>query len=98
MSDTRWRVIMRLAAAPVTTAFHAPTMVRIRPDAITVVAMPRIVSAERSRCRNRFLKMSRISVTAGASLWLAVVEVTHQVRALGGVRIVRHDHDGLLQL
>src|SRR6266702_4382535 len=98
MSDTRWRVIMRFAAAPVTPAFQAPTIVRIRPNAITAVAIPTMVSAVRRRCRKRFLKTSRSSFTAGPSLQFALVQVAYQVRALGGVRIVRHHHDGLLEL
>src|SRR2546422_8452680 len=97
ISDTRWRVIMRLAAAPVTPAFHAPTIVRIRPNAIPAVAIPTIVSAVRRRCRNRFLNTSRRSFTAGPSLQFALVQVAYEVRALGGVRVVRHHHDGLLE-
>src|SRR5207244_13143626 len=95
--DTRWRVIMRLAAAPVTPAFQAPTIVRIRPNAITAVAIPTMVSAVRRRCRNRFLNTSRRSFTAGPSLQFALVQVAYEVRALGGVRVVRHHHDGLLE-
>src|SRR5256712_4806821 len=98
ISDTRWRVIMRLAAAPVTPAFQAPTIVRMRPNAITAVAIPRIVSAVRRRCRKRFLKASRRSFTAGPSLEFALVQVAYQVRALGGVRVVRHHHDRLREL
>src|SRR2546427_7325654 len=64
---------MRLAAAPVTPAFQAPTIVRMRPNAITAVAIPRIVSAVRRRCRKRFLKASRRSFTAGPSLEFALV-------------------------
>src|SRR5438445_12603984 len=88
---------MRLAAAPVTPAFQAPTIVRIRPNAITAVAIPTMVSAVRRRCRNRFLNTSRRSFTAGPSLQFALVQVAYEVRALGGVRVVRHHHDGLLE-
>src|SRR5213078_1220857 len=89
---------MRFAAAPVTPAFHAPTIVRIRPNAITAVAIPTMVSAVRRRCRKRFLKASRSSFTAGPSLQFALVQVAYEMRALGGVRVVRHHHDGLLEL
>src|SRR5438105_4526045 len=89
---------MRLAAAPVTPAFHAPTIVRIRPNAITAVAIPTMVSAVRRRCRKRFLKTSRRSFTAGPSLQFALVQMAYEMRALGGVRVVRHHHDGLLEL
>src|SRR5213596_4053323 len=98
ISDTRWRVIMRFAAAPVTPAFHAPTIVRIRPNAITAVAIPTMVSAVRRRCRKRFLKTSRSSFTAGPSLQFALVQVAYEMGALGGVRVVRHHHDRLLEL
>src|SRR5256885_4384847 len=84
---------MRLAAAPVTPAFQAPTIVRIRPNAITAVAIPTMVSAVRRRCRNRFLNTSRRSFTAGPSLQFALVQVAYEVRALGGVQVVRHHQD-----
>src|SRR2546427_1174592 len=89
---------MRLAAAPVAPAFQAPTIVRIRPNAITAVAIPTMVSAVRRRCRKRFLKTSRSSFTAGPSLQFALVQVAYEMGALGGVRVVRHHHDGLLEL
>src|SRR2546427_12887977 len=85
ISDTRWRVIIRLAAAPVTPAFQAPTIVRIRPNAMTAVAIPRIVSAVRRRCRNRFLRTSRRSFTAGPSLQFALGQVGHEGGPLGGL-------------
>src|SRR5207247_3210239 len=50
MNDTLCRVIIRFAADPATPAFHAHTMVRIRPNAIPVVALPRIVRAVGRRC------------------------------------------------
>src|SRR5437867_13215211 len=86
---------MRLAAAPVTPAFQAPTIVRMRPNAITAVAIPRIVSALRRRCRKRILKASRRSSTAGASLEFPLVQVAYHVRVLGGVRVVPRLHDRL---
>src|SRR6266576_986561 len=86
---------MRLAAAPVTPAFQAPTIVRIRPNAITAVAIPTMVSAVRRRCRNRFLNTSRRSFTAGPSLQFALVQVAYEVRALGSVRVVRHQDRGI---
>src|SRR2546430_748096 len=98
MNDTLCRVIIRFAADPATPAFHAPTMVRIRPNAITAVAMPSIVSTVRRRCRNRFLRTILSSFTPAPSLQLALVEVAHGMRPLDGVRIVRHHHDGLLEL
>src|SRR5882762_3401120 len=98
MNDTLLCVIMRFAAEAATPAFHAPTIVRIRPNAITAVAIPSIVSAVRSRCRNTFLKTILISFTAGPSLQLALVEVADDVGPLDGVRVVRHHHDGLLEL
>src|SRR5213076_2488131 len=98
MNDTLCRVIIRFAADPATPAFHAPTMVRIRPKAITAVAMPSIVSTVRRRCRNRFLRTILSSFTPAPSLQLALVEVAHGMRPLDGVRIVRHHHDSLLEL
>src|SRR6266566_2945439 len=98
MRETRWRVIMRLVAAPATPAFHAPTIVRIRPNAITAVAIPSTVSAARSRCRTTFLRTILRSFTPAPSLQLALVEVPHQVRPLRGVRVVRHHQDRLLEL
>src|SRR6266513_2265337 len=97
MNDTLCRVIIRFAADPATPAFHAPTMVRIRPNAITAVAMPSIVSTVRRRCRNRFLRTILSSFTPAPSLQLALVEVAHGMRPLDGVRVVRHHHDGLLE-
>src|SRR5437879_12298768 len=98
MNDTLCRVIMRFADEAATPAFQAPTIVRIRPNAITAVAIPSIVSAVRRRCRDRFLKTSRRSLTVVPSLQLALVQVTHEMGALGGVRVVRHHHDGFLEL
>src|SRR5947199_10817149 len=89
---------MRFAAAPVTPAFHAPTIVRIRPNAISAVAIPPMVSAVRRRCRQRFVKTSRSSFTAGPSLQFALVQVAYEMRALGGARVVRHQHEGRLEL
>src|SRR5205809_3107276 len=97
MSDTRWRVIMRFAAAPVTPAFQAPTIVRIRPNAIAAVAIPTMVSAVRRRYLNRFLNTSRRSFAAGPSLQIALVQVAYDVLALGGVWVVPHHHDGFLE-
>src|SRR5207247_8310545 len=97
MKETLWCVIMRFAADAATPAFHAPTMVRIRPNAMTAVAIPSIVSTVRSRCRNTFLRTILTSFTAAPSLELALVEVAHDVRPLDRVRIVRHHHDGLLE-
>src|SRR2546423_4055081 len=98
MNDTLCRVILRFAADPATPAFHAPTMVRIRPKAITAVAMPSIVSTVRRRCRNRFLGRILSSFTPAPSSQLALVEVAHGMRPLDGVRIVCHHHDSLLEL
>src|ERR1044071_3880553 len=98
MRETRWRVIMRLVAAAATPAFHVPTIVRIRPNAITAVAIPSTVSAVRSRCRTTFLSTILRSFTPTASLQLALVEVPYQVRPLGSVRVVRHHQDRLLVL
>src|SRR5467141_2218235 len=98
MNDTLWCVIIRFSAEAATPAFHAPTIGRIRPNAITAVAIPSIVRIVRSRCRNRFLRTILSSFTLAPSLQLAFVEVPHDVRSLGGVRIVRHHHDGLLEL
>src|SRR5207247_9722480 len=64
MKETLWCVIMRFAADAATPAFHAPTIVRIRPNAMTAVAMPSIVSTVRSRCRNTFLRTILTSFTA----------------------------------
>src|SRR6185295_18666563 len=97
MNDTLCRVIMRFAAEAATPAFHAPTMVRMRPNAITAVAIPSIVRIVRSGCRNRFLRTILTSFTGAPSLQLALVEVAADVRPLGGVRIVRHHHDRLLE-
>src|SRR5256885_2515034 len=97
MNDTLCRVIMRFADAPATPAFHAPTIVRISPNAITAVAIPSIVSTVRSRCRNRFLRTILMSFMVAPSLQLALVEVAHDVGPLDGVRVVRHHHDGLLE-
>src|SRR6266496_770070 len=97
MKETLWCVIMRFAADAATPAFHAPTMVRIRPNAMTAVAIPSIVSTVRSRCRNTFLRTILTSFTAAPSLQLALVEVAHDVRPLDRVRVVRDHHDGLLE-
>src|SRR3989440_11164480 len=72
-------------------------ILRIRPNAITAVAMPSIVSTVRRRCRNRFLRTILSSFTPAPSLQLALVEVAHGMRPLDGVRVVRHHHDGLLE-
>src|SRR5207247_11101514 len=64
MEDTLWGVIMRFAAEAATPAFHARTIVRIRPNAMTAVAIPSIVSTVRSRCRNTFLRTILTSFTA----------------------------------
>src|SRR6266567_6902457 len=96
MNDTRWRTIMRLAEEPATPAFQAPTMVRSRPNAITAVAIPRIVRVVRSLWRKALRKMiDRIFMRP--LLQLALVEVAHRVRPLGGVRIVGDHDDGLLE-
>src|SRR5256885_12373700 len=97
MKETLWCVIMRFAADAATPAFHAPTMVRIRPNAMTAVAIPSIVSTVRSRCRNTFLRTILTSFTAAPSLQLALVEVAHDGRPLDRVRVVRDHHDGLLE-
>src|ERR1041384_2885651 len=98
MRETRWRVIMRLEAAAATPAFHAPTIVRIRPNAITAAAIPSTVSAVRSRCRPTFLSPILASFTPSASLQLALVPVPFLVRPLGSVQVVRHHQDRLLVL
>src|SRR5256886_8766617 len=97
MNDTLCRVIIRFSADAATPAFQAPTIVRIRPNAITAVAMPSMVSTVRRRCRNRFLRTILSSFTPAPLLQLALVEVPHDMRPLDGVRIVRHHHDGLLE-
>src|SRR6266566_4951620 len=97
MNETLCRVIIRFAAEAATPAFQAPTIVRIKPNAITAVAIPSIVRTVRSRCRNRFLRTILTSFTGAPSLQLALVEVADDVRALDRVGIVRHHDDGLLE-
>src|SRR5207247_9540323 len=98
MEDTLWGVIMRFAAEAATPAFHARTIVRIRPNAMAAVANPSIVSTVRSRCRNTFLRTILTSFTAAPparpapSLQLALVEVAHDVRPPDRVRGLRHPH------
>src|SRR5205809_5422545 len=102
MKHQLWCVIMQFAAQADTPAFHAPTIVRIRPNAMTAVAIPSIVSTVRSRCRNTFLRTILTSFTAAPparpapSLQLALVEVAHHVRPLDPLRGVGHHHDGPL--
>src|SRR6266576_1992982 len=97
MNDTRCRTIMRLAEEPATPAFQAPTMVRSRPNAITAVAIPRIVRIVRSLWRKALRKMIDRIFMGPRLLQLALVEVAHNVRPLGGVRIMGDHDDGLFE-
>src|SRR6266550_4346149 len=97
MNDTRCRTIMRLAEEPATPAFQAPTMVRSRPNAITAVAIPRIVRVVRSLWRKALRKMIDRIFMGPRLLQLALVEVAHNVRPLGGVRIMGDHDDGLFE-
>src|SRR2546427_4483670 len=103
MKETLWCVIMRFAADAATPAFHAPTMVRIRPNAMTAVAIPSIVSTMRSRCRNTFLRTILTSFTAAPPPppppppHLSLVQVAHHVPPAPRLRVLRRPHPGLVE-
>src|SRR5262245_54057770 len=90
------REMSRLGAADSTPAYQAAMTVRNRPKARIATPTPPTVSTARSGWRNTFLKSNRKKDIV--LLQLSLVEVAHDVRALGGPWIMSDHHDRFLVL